>query len=215
MARTPVATDDFDRANGAVGSNWGYIRDTAWQSDPPDIVSNKVTGRALGANYQVIRWVGAGSFNDDQYAVLEIGGLGWQGADYRQGVVVRCSADTNTNADYYAYWVQDDDSTNRTTKLVKVVNGTATELDSAAVAWTNGDTIELEVEGTTLRGYRNGTLILTDTDSDLSTGVPGLMISGVSSYPTADNWVGGDISADAVALSLPLSFQASPVRLRY
>lgn len=202
MARTLIASDDFNRVNGSVGSNWLYIRDTDWQPAPPSIVSNAVVPGATGNNYQVIRWAGTGTFANDQYAKITIGGLTWQDSSYRVGVVVRCSADLNAAADYYAFWVQDDASSNRTSKLVKVVNGTATELDSRTSAWANGDTISLEASGTTISAYKNDTLMFSVTDTSLTTGKPGLMAAGSGSVPTADNWEGGDVSSGAGSATL-------------
>lgn len=195
MARTLVASDNFNRANGAVGANYEYIRDSAWQANPPEIATNKLVPLSDGTHFQVCRWAGAGSFTNDQYAKLEIGGLGFFGATYRQGVVARCSADTNTAADMYGYYVLDDGSSTRTTVLWKIVNGTQTTLDSASVAWANGDTIEIEVEGTTVRGLKNGAVIVSVTDTSLATGKPGFVVAGDSGGPpTADNWEGGNIT---------------------
>jgi hypothetical protein len=206
VARTSIATDDFNRADGPVGSDWSYIRNTAWTADPPDIASNTLTARANTGNYQVCRWNGSGTFTDDQYAKLEVGGLGYYGNGYRQGVVARCSADQDTAADYYAYYIYDDASSNRTAILFKVVNGTYTALDtSTANAWANGDTIEIEVEGTTVRGLKNGTELVSVTDSDLSTGKPGFAIGGEGGGPpNADNWEGGNLASAATAVKRSL-----------
>lgn len=205
MARSLVASDTFTRANGDIGANWSYIREASWEPEPPQITSNVVTPLSDGDHYQVVRWNGAGTFNNNQYAKLTIGGLTWQDASYRVGVVVRCSADTDPNEDFYAFWVQDDEATNRTSKLVKRVNGTETALDTRASAWTNGDTIALEVEGTTLRAYKNDVLMFSTTDSSLTTGKPGLAVGGNANIPTADNWEGGDIVADGATHNLTAS----------
>lgn len=202
MARTLIASDDFNRVNGAIGSNWLYIRDTAWQSITPAVENNVVVPKAGGTHYQVVRWAGAGTFANDQYAKTTIGGMSWQDATYLIGVVVRCSADIDTAADYYAFWVNDDASSNRTSKLVKVVNGTETVLDTRTSAWANGDTISLEVSGTTLSAYKNDTLMFSVTDSSLTTGKPGLLIGGGGSVPTADNWEGGDVTTGGGSATL-------------
>lgn len=199
MARTSIATDNFNRADGAIGSDWSYIRLSSWQGNPPHVVSNALAGRALGTNHQVVRWNGAGSFSDDQYAKIALGGMGWFGTDYMIGAVVRCSADTDANADYYAFLVIDDQTNggNKTCKLVKRINGTETVIDTiTTTSWTNGDTVELEAEGTTLRIYKNGTQIGSDytSQSDLSTGKPGILIAGdLAGPPAAQDWEGGDV----------------------
>jgi hypothetical protein len=198
MARTSIATDDFNRTDGAIGSSWLYIRNTAWQGNPPNIFSNKVFGRATGDQYQVARWAGTGTFANDQYAKATVGTLAAQTADYRCGVVARCSADIDTTADYYGYNLYSDSGTGiYTTVLFKVVNGTYTALNTAAVAWANGDTIEIEVEGTTVRGLKNGVQTVSVTDSDLTSGKPGLLVAGDNGGTVAslDNWEGGDLSS--------------------
>lgn len=204
MARTSVATDNFNRADGPVGSDWSYIRNTAWTGNPPEVKTNTVSGRAGGTNYQVIRWNGAGSFSNDQYAKATLVAYGYYGNDYLGGVVVRCSADTDANADYYAFYVRDNNpnASNKTANLVKRVNGTETTIATiTGTNWDNGDTVELEVEGTTLRIYRNGTQIGSDYtgQTDLSTGKPGLAMGGDYSGPLValDNWEGGDITGSA------------------
>lgn len=200
MARSSVATDDFNRADGAVGSNWSYIRLSSWQGATPNVGSNVLRGRAIGLNHQVIRWNGAGSFSDDQYAKIELGGMGWFGIDYMVGAVVRCSADTDANADYYAFLVIDDQPNggNKTCKLVKRINGTETVIATVTTtSWTNGDTVELEAEGTTLRIFKNGTQIGSDYtgQTDLTTGKPGILIGGdLAGPPGPDNWEGGDVT---------------------
>jgi hypothetical protein len=212
MARSVIATDDFNRADGVIGANWSYLRDTAWNGTGPSIVSNVVRGSdGGGTHYQVSRR-NAESFNDNQYAKITIGALSFSGAGYKVGVVVRASADTDSNADFYGYYVQDDGSSNRTTVLFKMVNGTVTTLDSVVLAWANGDTIEMEVEGTTLRGYKNGTLQVTVSgQTDLSTGKPGLYISGDSSTPSGDDWEGGNVTTSGGSSGSRLAGGRDPV----
>lgn len=199
MPRTLIASDDFNRADGAVGANWLYIRDTAWQANPPNVTSGQLTPRASGDNYQAIRWAGSGSFSDDQYAKITLQAFSFQTNAYRVGVIVRCSADTNTAADYYSAWVADNaaNGSTKTLTVEKRVNGTkSTLLTHTSTTWTNGDTLSLEVEGTTLRVYKNDVQVGSDiTDSSLSTGKPGALVAGGGNVPAGDNWEGGDVSS--------------------
>lgn len=195
MARSKIAEDLFDRADGVIGADWSYIRLSSFQPTAPSITGQRVRPHAAGSNYQVMRWNGAGTFSDDQYAKVSIENFTFQSADYRAGVVVRCSADTDANADYYAFWVQDDGgASSRTSKLVKVVNGALTELDSRVGAWASDDTVSLEVEGTTLRAYKNDVELFSVDDPDITTGKPGFLVAGGPSA-RADNWEGGDVVA--------------------
>jgi hypothetical protein len=197
MTRTLVASDNFNRANGAIGSNWQYTRLTTWQATPPSIKTNVVVGLAGGANFQTARWVGTGTFTADQYAKGTINGLTYQSNYYRVGVTVRDSGDIDAAADcYFVQVFADGPGPNYTTQVGKIVNGTITTLDSTSRPWTNGDTVELEAEGSTLRAFRNGTQFYTTTDSSIANGKPGITVAGDNALLfSIDNWEGGVLSS--------------------
>ncbi len=198
MARTLIASDDFNRTDaGSLGANWTDLNDN-WGTS--DIASNKVVGAGSGGGGQAARWDGSGSFTDDQYAVLQVDNLPFSGSSVWIGVICRASADVNGSRDYYAAKViLDSPGPTYNIHLVKVVNGTETSIDTTTNAFSVGDTIELEVEGTSLRVFRNGTQLsaLDNTDSDLSTGKPGLITSGDATDVIGDNWLGGNITGGA------------------
>lgn len=197
MARTSVATDGFDRAS--LGTDWAQLNTYNGTIRTQDSLYVNSTGNGQPGITAAARWVGAGTFTDDQYASLEIRVLSYQSTSYNVGVICRASGDQDSNRDWYGASVCLDASSSYTTKLLKVVNGTVTELHSASVAWSVGDKIELEVEGTTLRLCKNGTALggsFTQTDSSLSTGLPGVAIAlGSETTFYADNWEGGNLSS--------------------
>lgn len=191
MARSPVATD-----NGALtGGNWTQLNAVNWGSVTGGTVFSSSATNTNNESAAV--WSGSGSFSNDQYAEVTISGLSFQGSDYVMGVIVRASTDVDTARDFYfAYVAADSSGPNYTAVLGKVVNGTRSVLHSASMAWSDSDTISLEVVGTSLSVFQNGTAIggsFTTTDTDLSTGKPGLIANG--SVPTGDDWVGGDITS--------------------
>lgn len=189
QTRTQVASDDFNRAS--LGADWAQLN--AIDGNMTIFSSVKVDGSAAGSIPAAARWVGAGSFTDDQYASMAVADFGFFGADYNIGVIARASADTEASRDFYYYRVQDTGSP-FTTTLGKIVNGTNTVLGtSTAISWSAGDRIEIEVQGTTIRGLKNGTVQHSATDSALTTGAPGITGSG-GGQPTGDNWVGGNLS---------------------
>jgi hypothetical protein len=195
-ARELVASDDFNRANEdplSGGGNWGQLHDTS--NGDLQVSSNKVISDSTSGSEKTARWVGAGSFTDDQYSSLVISGFGFFGNSYQAGVIARASADTGTGRDYYAYYITDDGDSSKLTKLVKVVNGSETTLASSSIAWTGGDRVEIEVEGTTIRGLKNGVEQHSSTDSALTTGKPGVWMRGDSGVPQGDDWEGGNIPA--------------------
>ena len=198
MARTTVATDNFNRAS--LGTDWAQLNaanNTVTINSSIRIAPSGTGSVALGLE-AAARWVGAGTFNADQYSSLQIVNVDFQTASYNIGVICRASSDTNTARDYYGASIALDGSSTYTTTLYKVVNGTYTSLYSAAQAWSVNDYLSLEVEGTTLRLCRNGTPLggsFTLTDSSISAvGAPGVTISGTT-VAFGDNWEGGNLTA--------------------
>lgn len=194
MPRTVVATDDFNRPNGSLGSNWGQIGQFAHFGEECVIHNQRVD--VSGA----ARWIGAGAFTANQYAKAKVFSLDAWNA-HVAGVLVRGSADQGANRDHYYYYVQGAFTGSYTTALAKVVNGSVTILDDTpgTVAWNaDNDSIEIEAEGTAIRGFRNGVELHSATDSDLTTGSPGLLVYGGSGNglgPVLDDWEGGNITA--------------------
>lgn len=204
MARSSaVASDAFNRSTG-MGSDWLQLN-TFWGS-VTIVLDTKIRGTSAQpiGNSQAARWAGSGSFTDDQWASLELVNLDWQTTDYAIGVICRASSDQDNLRDYYGARVCSDSAgPNYTTQLFKIVNGTATTLHSASVAWTAGDLIELEVEGSELRVCKNGTPLggsFTQTDTSLTTGLPGVCGSGdANTVATGDNWTAGNITGGGSA----------------
>lgn len=192
MARTLIASDNFNRAS--LGADWGMVNTV--RGNVVIDSSTRVWGEyaAIGDDHPTARWVGAGTFSDDQYSSAVIIDSTPPGSTYRFGVVVRASADTNGTRDYYEAYVALITSL-VTTHLTKVVNGTKTDIYvSSSPTWADNDRIELEVQGTTLRVCKNGTPLggsFTATDSSITTGKPGL---SVTNQMYLDDWEGGDVT---------------------
>ncbi len=197
MPRTVIATD-----NGALtGGNWTQLN-TDWSSVTGGTVF--AASASNGSNEGAAVWSGTGSFTDAQYAKITIGGLAFLNSAHAIGVIVRASTDTNAARDFYfAYVAADTAAPNYTPVLGKVVNGTRTVLHSATVAWANGNTLSLEVDGTTLTVFKNDVALggsFIQTDASLSTGKPGICANGPA--PTGDDWEGGNITAGGGSIGL-------------
>lgn len=191
MARTLVASDDFNRADvDPITGNW---TDLNGANSRIKILSNAI--QASHGNNAAARWTGTGTFTNDQYSSVQI--PTWRNTSSRIGAIVRASADTAANRDHYGYRITD--TVPSTTVLFKIVNGTETSLDSStSVTWTNSDRVECESEGTTIRGLKNGTSQISVTDSALTTGQPG--VTAYYAGGTAvqgDNWEAGSLAAAA------------------
>lgn len=193
MGRSVVATDNFNRAS--LGTDWTQL-DTF---DGSLIINTSIRldsdNSSLGSSSPVGRWDGAGTFSDNQYAKITVKALDNIAAGHWGGVIVRASADQDAARDfYYAIIESVGAGPTYTTRVGKVVNGTHTSLASTTQTWSIDDTIELEVEGSDLRVYRNGSQItaLNVTDTALTTGKPGA-ITNATFY--LDDWEGGDVTA--------------------
>jgi hypothetical protein len=205
MARTSIATDAFTYSNGELaavaGGNWTNLRPS---SNEIFISSNRVVGGYSNTgNY---RWDGSGSFTADQYAKITLTTIDWtSNPDVRLGVGVRYSSDTDANRDGYYAYIQYESSAEHT-KIDKVVNGSATNLSNVTGdGFVNGDTIELEAEGTTLRVFKNGVELRNVTDSDIggsSSHKPGLILSDILGVSIMDSWEGGNITGSSGTAAL-------------
>ena len=139
----------------------------------------------------------ADTFGSDQYAEAKLVG---NVTYYSQiGVAVRCAAGGN----HYGLYFQ---SGGQHIWLYKLVSGTWTELAHAqgVGAWHNGDTIRLEVSGTTLTPKHNGALITalgTVSDSSLSSGAAGICGYGIDAAARLDDWQGGNLGGGGVSMT--------------
>jgi hypothetical protein len=221
MARTAIAPASppytFTGSDGTqitAGGEWTHVYDTGWSTGPV-IAGNAVGPNALDHSHgQACRWNGAGTFSDDQYAKIALNSFGNFGGaastEYGVGVIVRASADLDAASDYYAAAVYDDAANggNKTVRITKRLNGTLSTLAThTSTAWTNGDTISLEVTTSgadaVLTVFKNDVSISfshTDSTSPLASGKPGLIVFGDSGgdVPRGDDWEGGDVTSGTV-----------------
>ncbi len=200
MARESLFTDNFNRANGSVGANYDHT-DTNDNGDVT-ITSNDVAG--VVANGSMISAQARNNTTTpgaDQYAKIRISSaIDFQSENYKLGVMVRSAGGTSTTpCDCYGLTVAADaGGPDYTTRLFKIVSGTRTSLNAAQVAWALNDTIELEVEGTTLRAMKNGVALggsFTQTDSALASGKFGILASGTIAIIDGDDFDGGNLTA--------------------
>jgi len=169
------AYDNATRANGAIGSNWSV------EQNGLNVASNQIQGTTTSVNAAF--W-NAGSFSASQFAQATITAL--NGTTDFPGVSVLASG-TGASSTYYDCL---ENSTN--IYIQRVVNTTATNLTSTASTGAVGDLLRLEVApGGALTCYKNGAVALTFTDTQITSGAPGLSISG--NVSTVKNWSGGNL----------------------
>lgn len=192
MAYTPVATDDFNRADGALGADWttayngGYI-----------ILGNEA--RSNGSSNDACSAYTGASFNDDQYVEATVSSVN-ASHYYAIGVATRCNFSVGVWRNYLNIGLYD----NNERYLARCSNGTATALQhyvGSGVAV--NDLMHLDSEGSLHSPFLNGsadTLLGTSTDSTYASGVPGLHCYNGSTTSRMDNWVGGNITSGGASI---------------
>lgn len=177
------ATDNFNRANGGLGANWTQSPSLGALA----ITSNQVTGPSSTAG---AAWWNADAFNDDQYSQITLSDL----VDDAPEVIVRHQA---SESDFYSAQVQ---VGNQQVAYRRWNDGTPTQIGTSgggSAPWVDGDTVRLEVTGTSLQAFRNGAAIGSPvTDSTYTSGAPGFYV--LDNQDKVDDWIGGPIAAGNV-----------------
>jgi hypothetical protein len=182
QTRTLIASESFTYSNGDLqtvsGGNWTGLLQSWCGAGCINVSSNKLLAGAPGIPGVGIKWSGSGSFTDNQYASAVLGGLpAFNGNDHYLGVACRMQGNEGTRDWYGASVSESAGSSPFTTRLFKIINGSETVIHEAAVAWANGDRLEIECSGTTIRVLRNSAALggsFTATDTEIPSGVPGV-----------------------------------------
>jgi hypothetical protein len=168
--------ENATRANGSIGANWTI------QQNGLSIASNQIQG-ATASQSNTGFW-NANAFSPVQFAQATITAL--NGTTDFPGVTVLASG-TGASATYY-----DCVENSMTIYLQRVVNAGTTNLTNTASTGAVGDILRLEVApGGVLTCFKNGASTLTATDTQITSGSPGLLISG--NVATEKNWSGGNL----------------------
>lgn len=187
-----VVTDDFNRANGAVGAAWTMVP-TGDGTPTFSIVSNKVQNTTTGGTFGKYARHDTATGSNDMSAQGVVSST-QANAGSNSGTIVRGQTGaTNTSYQFTGRHAGD------TFSFFRIVAGTETQLRlacnatgstgasaSLAKAWASGDTIRAEVVGSLLRGKLNGALIAVTRDTSVATGQRG----GLNCY----NAVGGELA---------------------
>lgn len=169
-------SDDFNRADGALGSSWAAVVGSV------AISGNKAVPVNTSANDEV-RAVIAG-IGDDQWCEANI-----TAGDTYTWLVVRGNT---TFSNRYAF-VSARTADGGAWTLIKTVGGGDTTLDTGAPGSGITGLYRMEAQGTTLRGYINGTKVCEVTDASLTTGDVGFGFYTTSAGGSVDNFRGGDL----------------------
>lgn len=185
-----TVTDDFNRANGAVGAAWTNVP-TGDGTPTWSIVSNKVRNTTTGGSFGKYCRHDTATGSADMYAQTVVTST-QANAGSNSGVMCRGqTGSTNTSyqftgrhaGDTLSFWMI---NAGTETNLRLACNAQATAVSQTlSRAWASGDTIREEVIGSLLRGKINGALVAVTRDTTIAAGQRG----GLNAY----NAVGGEL----------------------
>ncbi len=195
-------TDAFTRADAVtLGSQWdaGYTSCDALQ-----IVSNAVRSIAPGTNaVETVNATGV-TLDGNQYGQLVIAGSSYGSSGIRNDIMVLLRAVSGPANTWYEFTAAKNAGT-FTSRIVYRAAGTGNILVTEnATTWGVGDTLYGEAIGTSLVLKRNGSTVLSTTDSNLTSGRAGVnivvQIGGGSTVAEAviDTFEAGDFLLSAV-----------------
>lgn len=175
------ATDNFNRADGAVGSNWTALQNSGGAATGHQIISNQC--KAGGEVYCFSRW-NADSFAADQYSQ-------WKAVNTNaySGLMVRMNA--SGYVDGYQWLMYFGGVTG---VLYRLDDGAFTQIANDPLQPASGSICKLTVEGSSLKMYDDGVQTgATQTDATYGTGSAGMFCAYVSGAAIVDDWEGGNV----------------------
>ena len=167
-------TDDFGDAD--FTPDWTVTGGLNWVE----------TGGTLSLNAAGLNEIRMGGTNDpvlssdNHYAQVTLSNTGT--TINRTGPSCRNSTDAGAGRDYYGFGFG---ASRNAPRLYKVINGSVTDIGvDGSITWSNGDTLKIQVDGSTLTGHHNGTLVKSETDTALT----GQLRCGLRARNTADDF---------------------------
>lgn len=166
--------DDFNRANGGLGSGWEHVKGAS------AMVISSNTAIAGASFEQEIERRSEATFPDDQFAQAKIQFTTGANAS-ETGVAVRIDGSGN------CYYARVGDTTITLRKIVAGVDTFITDF-SLAHSVSTYYTVKLEVIGNNLIVTQDGVERINTNDTDLTTGKPGIYANGNSDRPALDDF---------------------------
>jgi hypothetical protein len=182
---TVLASDNFNRANAnPIGAPWT----TGFGESAMQIVGNVATPSTLagdcGADHTGITWP------NDQYVKAKLSCVGTSGGG--SGVCLKIRSATGART-YYRLEI--DHAATNNIYLEKCIATVFTPLTGfpLTLAWTDGDTWELQASGTKISVFRNGVLVGSATDSEIASGNTGMGYSSSETSASINDWEAGNL----------------------
>lgn len=167
------ATDDFNRANGALGADWNILSGT------PQINTNGWLGAGIA------NWA-SDTFDNDQYSEIT-------GATLLSGSGGPACRMQDVDNLYYIFH---DGST--TVGLWRKLAGGFTQLDSFSGTVNNTSVLRITATGTNIKAFLDTVEVCDATDASFASGGVGILSNGGARY---DSWLGGPIAGGGGGLS--------------
>ena len=191
-----LASDNFNRADGGLGSNWTTIPGRG----DLQIVGNLVQSggsNEYSATYSAVTWP-----NDQWSQCVAVAAV--DGGN-EIGPVVRGSTSADTK---YQASVHGALGGSVVTRIQKFISGSYSLIADSTATVNPGDILYLEAVGTTITLKVNGSTVASTTDTDIASGNAGLCIyngTGTDTGNQIDDWSGGDFSGGGGVFVNPLS----------
>jgi Putative esterase len=178
-ADAATVSDSFDRANGGLGSNWTTTPGTA----APQISGNTLRAGTAGSLNSAY-W-SASTFGSDQFSQGTLPAS--SGGNYGPGLAVRLSGTKG-----YFLWYGNSTNTVSLWRMDTASSWTQLKASSTLTVAPATDVWKIQVVGSTISGYQNGNLVVTTTDTKITSGSPGVWLYYAANQ--IDNWSGGDVA---------------------
>lgn len=177
-------SDDFNRADGALGSNW--VSTTGHSNCV--IFSNAVRSDTAGPRSLNAVATATATFTADHEAQVTFTALG--GSDFG-GVGVRIDATAGTG-----YIIRCDGGNASGRRIHRINQNTITQIGLVNVPLVANDVVRLRASGTTISVYVNNVLIDSVTDTTYTTGQPGIFYDYQNNRVTRlDNYSATDLTS--------------------
>jgi hypothetical protein len=175
-----TVTDNFNRADGGLGSNW--VSSPSWPG--LEIVSNRYQW-TIGGTWNGAYWnPSVNTFANDQFAEATVTG-------HHIGIVIRHQA---ASTSCYLASIQGGNNVD----LWRIDSGGFTGLGGQSVAATDGHVLRIEAVGSTIIVKLDGATVITVSDATYASGQPG--IASYTNTPAyGDNWSAGPTAGGAPA----------------
>ncbi len=195
-----TVSDNFNRANGSLGTNWTDTSDGGLA-----IASDQVVGTNGGGNSGDM-YTGQ-TFTSDQFSQVTLTSTQLTGTEWI-GPVVRAQASGQDAYVGFYFW------NNGSPELMLFLRdgGGWTNLGSySTAALPAGTVIELEAVGGALTLLENGVAVIQASDTTLTGGAPGIM---ANSLAVAGAWSGGNVAGTTYTIGGTASGLTGPVVLK-